>query len=358
MELEEIFARRLKSARVMAGWSMDMLCEKIENLISKQSISKYENGKMMPDSTVLIKIANALKVTPDYFFRPFLFNMDEFEVSFRKKNTVKVYETNSIKEKIRDKVERYLEIENILGIKNEFHFQSYTNAILSSVQDIKAQALRVREDWGLGLDAINNVQAILEQHLIKVIDVNAPNGFDGLSGVVNGKYPIIVLNTNIVQSERRRMTALHELGHLLFNDSFDPILSQKQREDLCTIFANEMLIPTSNFVQTIGENRRDISLNELIDLQIMYGVSVDAMMMKAKELNVITESRCRTYYIKKNANPNFKEIVENSRFEEKKPERFTSLVFKAVASDIISTSKAATLLNSSIEDVRNRLNLV
>ena len=83
------------------------------------------------------------------------------------------------------------------------------------------------------------------------------------------------------------------------------------------VFANEMLIPTTNFVQTIGENRRDISLNELIDLQIMYGVSVNVMMMKAKELNVITESRCRNYYIKKNSNPNFKELVENSRFEEK-----------------------------------------
>ena len=91
MEIEKIFARRLKSARVMAGWSMDMICEKIGNLISKQSISKYENGKMMPDSTILIALAKALDVDPDYFFRPFLFDMDEFEVSFRKKNKVKVY---------------------------------------------------------------------------------------------------------------------------------------------------------------------------------------------------------------------------------------------------------------------------
>jgi Zn-dependent peptidase ImmA (M78 family)/DNA-binding XRE family transcriptional regulator len=358
MEIEEIFARRLRSARIMLGWSMDMLCEKMGNLISKQSISKYENGKMMPDSTVLIAMANALGVDPDYFFRPFLFNMDEFKVSFRKKSKVQVYETNAIKEKIRDKVERYLEIENILGVKNEFRFNAYTNAILSSPQDIKAQALRVRDDWGLGLDAINNVQAILEQHSIKVIDVEAPDGFDGLSGVVNNKYPIIVLNANIHQSERRRMTALHELGHLLFNKCFDPVLTRKQREDLCTIFANEMLIPSTNFIQAIGENRRDISLNELIDLQVLYGVSVDAMMMKAKELNIITESRCRSYYIKKNANPNFKALVEMPRYEEKKPERFLTLVFKAVASDIISTSKAATLLNSSIDDVRNRINLV
>lgn len=358
MKIEEVFAKRLKSARIMAGWSMDTLCEKIGNLISKQSISKYENGKMMPDSSVLIAIANALSLDPDYFFRPFLFDLDEFEVSFRKKNKVKVIETNAIKEKIRDKVERYLEIENILGLENKFQSNHYSNAIISNPQDIKMQAIRLREEWGLGKDAINNVQAMLEIHFIKVIDVDAPEGFDGLSGMVNDEYPIIVLNANIEQSERRRMTALHELGHLLFNKCFDPALSSKQKEELCTIFANEMLIPSCVFSSIIGENRKDISLNELIDLQILYGISIDAMMMKAKELNIITEVRCRTYYIKKNRDERFKKLVVASRFQEKKPKRFASLVFRAIASDIITTSKAASLLNISIEDVRNRLNLV
>ena len=220
------------------------------------------------------------------------------------------------------------------------------------------QAIRLREEWKLGKDAINNVQAMLETHFIKVIDVDAPEGFDGLSGMVNDKYPIIVLNSNIGQSERRRMTALHELGHLLFNTCFDPALSHRQREGLCTVFANEMLIPSCVFSGIIGENRRDISLNELTDLQILYGISIDAMMMKAKELNIITEARCRTYYIKKNQDERFKRLVTASRFQEKKPKRFVSLVFRAIASDIITTSKAASLLNISIEDVRNRLNLI
>ena len=358
MKIEEIFAKRLKSARVMAGWSMDTLCEKIGNLISKQSVSKYENGKMMPDSSVLIAIADALNMEPNYFFRPFLFETEEFEVSFRKKSKVKVYETNAIKEKIRDKVERYLEIENILGLENKARYANYSNVVISTPEDIKMQALRLREEWGLGKDAINNVQAMLETHFIKVIDIDAPEGFDGLSGIVNNEYPIIVLNENINQSERRRMTALHELGHLLFNGSFDPVLSPKQRESLCTVFANEMLIPSCVFSGIIGENRKDLSLNELIDVQIMYGISIDALMMKAKELNIITEARCRTYYIKKNQNEEFKKLTVMSRFAEKKPKRFASLVFKAVAADIITTSKAASLLNISIEEVRNQLNLV
>ena len=63
-------------------------------------------------------------------------------------------------------------------------------------------------------------------------------------------------------------------------------------------------------------------------------------------------------YIKKNQDERFKRLVTASRFQEKKPKRFVSLVFRAIASDIITTSKAASLLNISIEDVRNRLNLI
>ncbi len=78
MNIEADFSKRLKSARIMAGWSMDVLCDKMEHIVSKQSISKYENGKMMPDSSVLLALADTLGVDPDYFFRPFPFEMEHF----------------------------------------------------------------------------------------------------------------------------------------------------------------------------------------------------------------------------------------------------------------------------------------
>ncbi len=41
-------------ARVMAKLSLDGLVEKISKKVSKQAINKYENGLMMPDSSVII----------------------------------------------------------------------------------------------------------------------------------------------------------------------------------------------------------------------------------------------------------------------------------------------------------------
>lgn len=83
--MDGIFAIRLKAARKMRDLSMDDLCRRMGNVVSKQSISKYENAKMMPDSTVLIKIAEALNLDVDYFFRPIKFTVDSSSIMFRKK---------------------------------------------------------------------------------------------------------------------------------------------------------------------------------------------------------------------------------------------------------------------------------
>lgn len=65
----EIFAKRLRQARMKEKLSMDALCQKIQGLVSKQAVSKYEAAKMMPSSTILIALADALKVNIDYNLR-------------------------------------------------------------------------------------------------------------------------------------------------------------------------------------------------------------------------------------------------------------------------------------------------
>ena len=78
-----------------------------------------------------------------------------------------------------------------------------------------------------------------------------------------------------------------------------------------------MLISKDVFIQKIGLNRRDISLQELQDIQEQFGISIDALMYKAKELNIITESRYKTFRIKKSQAPQFKEAVEEKQKNEK-----------------------------------------
>ena len=141
MELKEIFGARLKNARVINGMSMDDLCTKMNNLVSKQTISKYESGKMLPNSTNLIALANALNVKPDYLLRPFTVSLDKIE--FRKKSKMGMKEENSIKERIRDKIERYIEIEEILGINSNFTNPIPNNSVIAP-SDVCRIAAEVR----------------------------------------------------------------------------------------------------------------------------------------------------------------------------------------------------------------------
>lgn len=59
----EIFAKRLRQARVKEKISMEALSRLLNGLVSKQAISKYETAKMMPSSTILIALADALHMT-------------------------------------------------------------------------------------------------------------------------------------------------------------------------------------------------------------------------------------------------------------------------------------------------------
>jgi Zn-dependent peptidase ImmA (M78 family) len=130
------------------------------------------------------------------------------------------------------------------------------------------------------------------------------------------------------------------------------------KERLCDLFASEMLISKEVFIQKIGANRKDISLHELRDLQVQYGISIDALMYKAKTLNIITDRRHRGYCIKKNTYPEFKIEVEKSLAKTECTNRFSRLVYRALACETISISKASTLLDIPINEIRNGLNLM
>ncbi len=335
---------------------MDQLVDKIGGIITKQAISKYEAAKMKPNSTVLVALAEALDVDPDYFFRPFTFDVNELKVSFRKKSNTSVKDIKSLKVQIQDEVERYLEIEDILG-KDKHSTPQIDSDELSTPSQMRELAYNLREKWQLGLDAIGNVQDILEAHGIKIICTDAPLGFDGVSGVINEKDYIVVLNKRQAHVERRRFTTMHELGHLLFNKHFSSTLTLREKEKLCDAFASEMLLPSTILQSTFVPGEK-ISTSEVRQLQLVYGISFDAIMHKLNELGIINNSKYKIYCIRKNKNEALKKFVEDSCYNEAFSTKFETMVYAAAAKDLISTSKAASLLHSSINTVRNHLNVI
>ena len=346
MELREIFAKRLRNARIMKGWSMDDLCKAMDNSVSKMSISKYENGKVAPNSDIVISLSKALDLPVDYFLR--LYNFEITSIKLRN-NNLGIKKENSIKELIIDYLERYLEIENICN--STLNFTSPFSDVVSSREEVINYAQQLRKDWKLGLYGIVNVLNLLEEKGIKVLEIEAQEDFDCLSSIINNVYPVVVLNKKL-NAEQKRFTAFRELGHLLFNFSKD--IEEKEEDKLCNIFANEMLIPQQVFIDLIGSKRHDISYQELKAIQLQYGISVPDLMNKARDFHIISEQHYKHFSMELKANP----LFNTSLFPNVSSHRFNALVYKALSKDMITNSKADSLLNVSLEEVKKNLVLV
>jgi Zn-dependent peptidase ImmA (M78 family)/transcriptional regulator with XRE-family HTH domain len=342
--MKDIFSKRLKSARTRAALSQDQLVARIGGLVSKNAISKYEKGEMMADSTVLLALAKALNVKADYFFRPYTVNIENVE--FRKKSKLQVKNVNAIKQKVSDFVERYLEIEQFLNIESAFE-NPVADLQITSKEDVEKAANKVRTTWKLGFNAISNVIDVLEDKEIKVVEIEAPDEFDGFSGWADKKIPVIVINKGYTV-ERKRLTAFHELGHLLLN--LPDSLSGREKERFCFQFAGAMLIPQSTFLQETGKHRSHFSQPELIAIMETYGISVQAIMARAKDLDVINESQFISF--RKWISRNLSEEGLGAFRGLEQPFRFKQLIYRAAAEEIISLSKAANLSNLKLAEFR------
>ncbi len=342
--MKEVFSKRLKSARIRAGLSMDQLVERMGNTVSKNAISKYEQGEMMADSKVMASLSKALDVKFDYFFRPF--SIEIGQIDFRKKSRLSKKDLESIKQKATDTIERYIELEQFLNIQTDF-VNPLRDKVIDSQEKVELAAEQLLYEWQLSFNGLPNVIDMLEDHEIKVIEIDAHEDFDGLSGWADGKYPVVVVNSNY-PSDRKRLTALHELGHLLLQ--FDPKFTPRDIERLCFQFAGAMLIPRNTFKKEIGEVRSQFSIPEYRLYKATYGISVQALMARAKLLDVISES----IYLR------FRKWISHNRKEEglgiytgtEEALRFKQLIYRAAAEEIISLSKAANIMNQKLAEFR------
>jgi len=347
--MKEIVAKRIKSARTLAGLSLRELSEKLNGLVSYNAISKYEKALMMPDSKILIQMAHAMNVKPDYFFRPFTVEIGNIE--FRKRRKLLVKEVNAIKEDVTDTISRYIELEQFLNLSSDFE-SPIKDLIISNGNDIENAVNILLEKWKIGFNALPNVIELLEDKEIKVIELDVNLEFDGLSGWANEKIPVIVVNKNF-PVERKRFTALHELAHLVL--SFADGLEHKVVEKLCHRFAGAILMPKETFLLELGDTRKKISLSELMAIKETYGISIQAIMARAKDLEIISQERYIDFriWINKGGEARKKEEGLGSFIGKEQSTRFKQLLYRATSEEIISMSKAANLANQKLATFRD-----
>jgi Zn-dependent peptidase ImmA (M78 family)/DNA-binding XRE family transcriptional regulator len=337
-----MIGERIKQARTAAGYTTRDLGEKAG--VSAMAISKYERGESTPSSRVLLEIAKALGVRVDYFFRQAQLNLER--VSYRKHRDMPAKEERKILADVQDQIERWLELEAFLTTPWSVPFEAPKELAkqIADLDQIEDVAVKVRDAWDLGLNPILDLIDTLEERGITVIATpfDADQKFDGFSAKANGK-PVIVINET-APGDRQRFTLAHELGHLILKDRLPRKVDE---EGACNRFAGAFLVPEPSAKKALGNKRTWLEPQELALLKQEWGLSMGGWSYRARDLGVLPQIHMRSLW----------NLFREHGWDKKEPEPqypreetrlFKQLVYRALAEEMVSESKAAELLGMTL----------
>lgn len=352
--MESLVANRISSARKMAGMSLQDLEDKMGKYVSRQTLHKYEQGTLKPDSKALYAIAKALGVAVDYFVSESTLHVELDKVEYRKFSTkISKIEQVSIEERAKECFTRYFELEQLINSAVKAEYFTYEK-VITTAEDAEDAAKELRNSWKLGYDPIPDVVEMLEDKGYKVIELDAPEGFDGMKADVGDKK-VIVLKKFKQEGEdvvRKRLTALHELAH--HSLEFSKNLTHREEEKLCHAFASAILYPADMAIRELSKDRFHFYQNELKLIKERWGISYTAVFARALQLEIIGD------YIYKKINIGYKakklHLNEPGRFmSREKPVRMERLVYIGLSKEILTVNEAAYYLGMSTWKFREQL---
>lgn len=352
-----MIGNKLRVARAASGLSLRALADAMNGLVSAQAIGKYERNEDMPGSRVLMALAAALKVSEDY-----LLGEDEIVlegVDFRKKTGTSAREEAALEARAIHMLERYLAVEDLLQMRSvDWEQPRSAPHPVADLRDAEDAARSVREDWGLGNDPIPQLAELLEERGIKVLSLDLDD-IDGLAAKVRRKdrsaARVIVIKRS-TWSERKRFNLAHELGHMVIAPS-----GGVDEEKAAHRFAGAFLVPADVLRAEVGVNRSSISIGELVVLKQRFGVSIQALAYRCKDLGIINQAACahlfRIFTERGWRKAPFEE-PETMQPELEEPKRFERLCYRALAERVIGESRAAELLGISVRELDAKLDQV
>ena len=212
----------------------------------------------------------------------------------------------------------------------------------------------MRTIWSLGQAPIANVTDILEDHLVHVLEVEAVEKFDGISAVaVNGDENIkaaAVVSRSGIAGERQRLNLVHELGHLVLN-----ISKETDEEKAAFRFAAAFLAPADSLLKEVGNKRVFIQPEELLILKQRFGVSLQALLYRLHDLDVITDSYYRKWCIDINRLDWRKN--EPCELSPERPQWLRRSVLRAFGEGLLTKYEAEKMLGEQIK-IREPLSLI
>jgi Zn-dependent peptidase ImmA (M78 family)/transcriptional regulator with XRE-family HTH domain len=277
---------RLEVARLARGRRKNELAAMVE--VSAAAISQYEHGTSRPSGPVLAKLALALGVPVEFFAhsRP-VEHVDASAAHFRSLRSATQMERNRalahaiITWDVVQLIERHVQLPG-----RDFPAHRLPDA--PRREDVERVAADLREAWQLPVGPVSNVVRLLEAHGAVVTRLTLGTSRVDAFSADFGRRPVVVLTNDKSDKARSRLDGAHELGHLTMHHDAEP--GSRIIEQQAQMFASAFLLPEELIADQLP---RRVNWQRLVQLKRTWGVSLKALLYRARALGIIADSAYR-----------------------------------------------------------------
>jgi Zn-dependent peptidase ImmA (M78 family)/DNA-binding XRE family transcriptional regulator len=272
---------RLQQARVVRGFTQTVLAQQVG--VHQSAVAQLETGRIQPSPEVLDAISRATGFPLAFFTRPSGPAFPLGSLRFRARAAMTA----------RQRQQAWWYAHTLYELMAQMAAQTDYPAphVPRMTGDPVAAAQRTREVLGLAPDQpIGPLIRTLERSGVWVVAIPVPlprrDACSAWAGG-DGSIPVIVVAATTA-GDRRRFSVAHELGHLVLHQV--PEGSPRELERQADLFAEEFLLPAAAMRRVLVP---PVTLTTLADLKARWGVSLQALIRRARTLELIPHSHYR-----------------------------------------------------------------
>lgn len=244
--------------------------------VTAHTIVRCEQGDTEPTEENVAKFSEVLGFPVGFFYGPDLELADPELVSFRSQRAMTAAERDAalaagaIGFEISDWVEKKFDLP-IARVPDLNLYDPETAAVL------------LRQDWGLGEEAVSNMVHLLESKGVRVFSLAENSKRVNAFSLWRDDKPYVFLNT-MKTAENSRFDAAHELGHLTMHQ--DGRTKGRAAEDEANQFASAFLMPKAS---VLAHAKKIVSISQLLVLKKRWSVSVSALTVRLHRLGLLSD---------------------------------------------------------------------
>jgi Zn-dependent peptidase ImmA (M78 family)/transcriptional regulator with XRE-family HTH domain len=272
---------RLRQARELCGLTKTKLAELVH--IERPLVAEIEDGEKQPSERILAAIALATGFPPSFFKRP---NGPDFPARSL------LFPASTVVGKVQHaQAHRCGEVLYEASEKMRKRFKTLPVRLPRVVRSPTEAARMTRSELGLSPDrSIPNVVDVLEQGGLLILALpfmlKGRDGFSCWAGFEESK-PVIVVSGG-GPGDRIRFSVAHELGHLVMHRGW--LAEPWKLEPQANCFAAELLLPEEGIRCDLVP---PVTLTSLAKLKPKWGVSLQTLIRRAKDLGIISPRQHR-----------------------------------------------------------------